>query len=68
VRECTVEGVTYKNTDLSDEAIAGADLVVILTDHSSIDYEALVARSHRVFDTRNATAAVSANREKITKL
>jgi UDP-N-acetyl-D-glucosamine dehydrogenase len=68
VRECTVEGVTYKNTDLSDEALAGADLVVILTDHSSIDYEALVARTHRVFDTRNATAAVSANREKITKL
>ncbi len=68
VRECAVEGRVYKNTDLSDEAVGAADLVVILTDHSAIDYEALCARAHRVFDTRNATASVTANREKITKL
>ena len=53
---------------LTDEAIGAADLVVILTDHSDIDYERLVASAHRVFDTRNATAAVNENREKITKL
>jgi UDP-N-acetyl-D-glucosamine dehydrogenase len=68
VRECTVEGTVYKNTDLSDEAITAADLVVILTDHTAIDYEGLVARSRRVFDTRNATAAVTENRDKITRL
>ncbi|MEE2675122.1 MAG: nucleotide sugar dehydrogenase [Myxococcota bacterium] len=68
VRECNVEGTTYKNVDLSDEVLAAADLVVILTDHSAIDYERVVARANRVFDTRNATAAVEANREKITKL
>ena len=68
VRECNVEGTLYKNSDLSDEVLGGADLVVILTDHSSIDYEHLVEKSHRVFDTRNATSAVAANREKITKL
>ncbi len=68
VREFTVGGTIYKNTDLTDEAISAADLVVILTDHSAIDYERLVASAHRVFDTRNATAAVNENREKITKL
>ena len=68
VRECNVEGTTYKNVDLSDEVLASADIVVILTDHGAIDYERVVARANRVFDTRNATAAVAGNREKITKL
>ena len=68
VRECNVEDTVYKNTDLTDEALAAADLVVVLTDHSAIDYERLVDKAHRVFDTRNATAGVSAHREKITKL
>jgi UDP-N-acetyl-D-glucosamine dehydrogenase len=68
VRECSVEGAVYKSADLSDETLAAADLAVILTDHSAIDYDRVVAKSHRVFDTRNATAAVAKNREKITKL
>jgi UDP-N-acetyl-D-glucosamine dehydrogenase len=68
VRECNIEGTTYKNTDLTDEVLGAADLVVVLTDHSAIDYDDLVAKAHRVFDTRNATAAVGAHREKITKL
>ncbi len=68
VKECSIEGTVYKNTDLSDEAVAAADLVVILTDHTAIDYEKLVAKAHGVFDTRNATAGVQANRDKITKL
>jgi UDP-N-acetyl-D-glucosamine dehydrogenase len=68
VRECNVEGTIYKSTDLSDEALAAADLVVILTDHTTVDYDRVVAKAHRVFDTRNATARVTSHREKITKL
>ena len=68
VRECNVEGTPYKNVDLSDEVLASADIVVILTDHGIIDYDRVVAHANRVFDTRNATAAVTVNREKITKL
>ncbi len=68
VRECNVEGTTYKNVDLTDEVLGAADLAVILTDHSAIDYERVVARAGRIFDTRNATAAVETNRERITKL
>ena len=68
VREFAVEGAVYKNVDLSDAVLAAVDLVVILTNHGAIDYEHLVARAHRVFDTRNATADVRQNREKITKL
>jgi UDP-N-acetyl-D-glucosamine dehydrogenase len=68
VSEFAVEGAVYKNVDLSDEVLAENDLVVILTDHSAIDYEHLVAQANRIFDTRNATADVKHNREKITKL
>ena len=31
------------------------DLVVLITDHSSYDYEILVKNASFVFDTRNAT-------------
>ena len=68
VGECTVEGTVYKNTDLSDETLASADLVVILTDHTAVDYDRVVAKASHVFDTRNATAGVTRGREKITKL
>jgi len=37
------------------------DCVVIVTDHTTIDYERLVTEAKLVFDTRNATRAVSAH-------
>jgi UDP-N-acetyl-D-glucosamine dehydrogenase len=68
VNEFEVDGRIYKNRDLGDEALAAADLVVILTDHSAIDYQQVAAHARRIFDTRNATAAVEHHREKITRL
>lgn len=53
---------------LTAEALGEADLVLIATDHSSVDY-AFVARHARcVFDTRNATKGVTEGRERITLL
>jgi len=49
--------------DLS--GLADYDAVVIVTDHRAIDYADVVARSRLVVDTRNATRAVSAGRDKI---
>ena len=68
VKELEVDGTTYKNSDLSSELLAGADLAVILTDHTGIDYERVAATASRVFDTRNATSGVKENRDKITRL
>ena len=68
VREVEVVGKPYKSVDLTDEALASADIVVIVTDHDSVDYDRVVARAERVFDTRNATRAVTVGREKIRKL
>jgi UDP-N-acetyl-D-glucosamine dehydrogenase len=46
----------------------GYDCVVIVTDHSSIDYEDLVARSDLVVDLRNATGDAGLRSEKVFKL
>ncbi|MCU0668708.1 MAG: nucleotide sugar dehydrogenase [Myxococcota bacterium] len=57
-----------KSVDLDDAALATPDLVVILTDHGSMDWNRVIARAQRVFDTRNATQHVREHREKIRKL
>jgi UDP-N-acetyl-D-glucosamine dehydrogenase len=38
------------------------DAVVIVTDHSTYDYEAIVAQSRLVVDTRNATKGMNSNK------
>lgn len=53
---------------LTQELLAKADLVLIATDHSNIDYEWVVASSRHVFDTRNATRNVTNHRDRITLL
>lgn len=44
---------------LSDEEIQKADVVVIATDHSGVDYERVVRLASLVVDTRNATSKVA---------
>ncbi len=48
------DGVAYRSVDLTPEAIAAADCVLIVTDHSSIDYDMVRAHARAVVDTRNA--------------
>jgi len=56
VRKLRDEAIDLASTPLTADALAAADCVVIVTDHSDIDY-ALVGRSARlVVDTRNALA------------
>ncbi len=52
---------------LSEERLSACDAVLILTDHSSIDYGMIVAAAKQVVDTRNATRNVARGREKIVK-
>ena len=68
VHEMRLDGHSLKSVDLSDEQLSAADLVVILTDHSSVDYARVVRLSHRVYDTRNATRHVTEGRERVRKL
>jgi len=48
-------------------AFAAYDAALICTDHSGLDYAALVAACPLTVDTRNATAVVTADRHKIVK-
>ncbi len=68
VPELLLDGAALKSVDPTDDVLAAADLVVIITDHSSVDYERLVEHAPRVFDTRNATRGLRTGREKIRKL
>jgi UDP-N-acetyl-D-glucosamine dehydrogenase len=55
------------DTAASPEATAAeADCVVIITDHSSFDYKALVERASLIVDSRNALKAYRS--EKIVRL
>jgi UDP-N-acetyl-D-glucosamine dehydrogenase len=54
-----------RSVNLTPQQLAGYDCVLIATDHSSYDYEALVRDSKLVVDTRNATRKVKQHREKI---
>jgi UDP-N-acetyl-D-glucosamine dehydrogenase len=64
----THDGRLFQTTPLSDELLERADCAVVITNHSAFDYERIVARSHAVVDTRNATNAVREGREKIILL
>jgi UDP-N-acetyl-D-glucosamine dehydrogenase len=50
---------------LSPERLASYDCVLIATDHTSYDYEAIVRDAQLVVDTRNATRRVKQHRDKI---
>jgi UDP-N-acetyl-D-glucosamine dehydrogenase len=52
---------------LTDEALGEADCVVILTDHSQIDWSFVVKHAKHIVDTRNATRDV-ASRPNVTLL
>jgi UDP-N-acetyl-D-glucosamine dehydrogenase len=54
-----------RSTNLTPERLASYDCVLIATDHTSYDYEAIVRDAKLVVDTRNATRRVKNHREKI---
>jgi UDP-N-acetyl-D-glucosamine dehydrogenase len=68
VPEMRLEDGTVLKSIPRKRALAKADLAVLVTDHSSFDYEAIVAEAPLVLDTRNATRAVRTGRQKIHKL
>lgn len=51
--------------DLSEEQLKMCDCVLIVTDHSHVDYQAVVDTADIIIDTRNATKNITNGREKI---
>lgn len=56
-----------RSVSISPERVSSYDAVLILTDHSSIDYKMVAANAKQVIDTRNATREIRQGREKIVK-
>ena len=54
-----------RSVDLTPAKLASYDCVLIATDHTSYDYDAIARNAKLVVDTRNATRRVKENREKI---
>jgi UDP-N-acetyl-D-glucosamine dehydrogenase len=65
VPEIKLDGSTLISIDL-DEGLRDADCAVIITNHSSLDYQKVVAASKVVIDTRNATKGIQS--PKVIKL
>jgi UDP-N-acetyl-D-glucosamine dehydrogenase len=63
-----VKGVALESVPLTAATLAGADCVVIHTDHSAFDYDWIVEHARFVFDTRNATRDVKVGRHKVVPL
>lgn len=68
VPEIEVAGKTLLSVDLTESAVAAADLVVIVTDHSQIDYVRVVHHAKAVLDTRGITRHLATDSDKVTLL
>ena len=62
------EGHERRSVELTDELLDRADAVVIVTDHSNVDYQRIVDHAGLLVDTRNAAAKCRAGRARIVSL
>jgi UDP-N-acetyl-D-glucosamine dehydrogenase len=53
---------------LTAEALAASDAVVIVTDHTAIDYQLIADHAALVIDTRNAMSRTRGSRARIVHL
>ena len=68
VPELSLDGHKLGAVEASAAAVAAADCVLILTNHSSFDYAAIAERASLVVDTRNALKAYRRDRTSVVTL
>lgn len=68
VPNISIAGQDFSSVELTDISIAVADLVLITTDHTQIDYVYVVENAQAVLDTRGVTRHLDCNKEKVTLL
>lgn len=68
VPEFTIAGQKLKSQPLTAKLLAGADLVVITTDHSNMDYKLVAKNAKAIVDTRNALGSRGIKHSKIDVL
>ena len=62
------DGHAMASVPLTPELLAAVDAVVIITDHSVVDYRAVGAQAALVVDTRNVMAALGTTRARVVTL
>ncbi|MBU6364665.1 MAG: nucleotide sugar dehydrogenase [Gemmatimonadetes bacterium] len=64
----TEDGHRREGVPLTPEVLAVQDAVVVVTDHSAVDYQVVVDHAGLVVDTRNVTARLAPGRARIVPL
>ncbi|MDQ8150819.1 MAG: UDP binding domain-containing protein, partial [Gemmatimonadota bacterium] len=62
------DGHAMASVPLTPELLAAVDAVVIITDHSCVDYRNIGAHASLVVDTRNVMASLGATRARVVTL
>lgn len=57
VAEVREDGRAWTSVELTPECVRDADTVLIVTDHTDVDYAMILRESHSLVDTRHVTAA-----------
>jgi len=68
VPRLSVNGQSYTSRRLTAATLRAVDCVLIVSDHTCVDYRQVVRHARLVVDTRNATRVVEEGRHKIVKL
>jgi UDP-N-acetyl-D-glucosamine dehydrogenase len=63
VPELDEDGAELRSTPLSPETVRAADCVVIVTDHSGLDYAMIAGEARAVVDTRHAIAGLARKKQ-----
>lgn len=63
-----INGIHLKNVALHKKVLSEAAAVVVLTDHSNIDYKFIAGNSKLIIDTRNAVKNINQKKGRIIKL
>ena len=62
------DGHVRESVEMTDERLAAADAVVIVTDHRAIDYQRVMDNASLIVDTRNATSALVRTKARVVSL
>lgn len=54
-----IEGLPLHSVELTDQALTGSDVVLVVTDHSTVDYQRVAELAQLVVDTRGVMRANS---------
>ncbi len=58
----------FESVELTPDLLSNQDIVIITTDHTTVDYNEVCRHTHLVLDTRNATKNVESPAARIVKL